>query len=521
VGDGLDLRDLCELRAADSGESPFLVTDDEEVSYAEFDRRVNSVANGLAALGVGAGSRVGLFLGNRAEFVYAWFALAKLAAEAVPVNAAFAAPELRYVLTHAGTTVLVTEPALFERAVAPVRDELGALATLVLVGGDGGVPFTDLLAESPEPPPRRPIDDGGTTFTILYTSGTTGYPRGCMLPQRYFVLNGGAICHGMAIGHADRILMPLPLFHVNAEITVVGTMVNRAAYLLRPRFSASAFWGEARRFGATAFNHVGTMITLLAKQPESTDDRAHDVRVSCGGGAPRDLIAPFERRFGVRLVELYATTESCMDTMGSAQSTGPPQPPGSAGAPVWFKEVQIQGSDGRPLPPGTVGEICTRPKLPGAIMLGYFRDPDATRTALAGGWFHSGDLGRVDDAGFLYFVDRQKHVIRRSGEQISSLEIERVLKGHPAVLEAAVVPVPDEVRGEEVKACVVLRPAAPADFDPRSLFAFCAGELAAFKVPRYVKLYDALPMTETQRIKKYELKDEQRPLENAIDRLEA
>jgi carnitine-CoA ligase len=295
-------------------------------------------------------------------------------------------------------------------------------------------------------------------------------------------------------------------------------MVNRAAYILRPRFSASGFWREARRFRATAFNHVGTMITLLAKQPPSPDDRAHDVRVSCGGGAPRDLLDEFERRFGVRLVELYATTESCMDTMGAFQSTGPPQPPGSAGGSVWFKEVQIQDPEGQPLAAGEIGEICTRPKLPGTVMLGYLDDPDATRRAFRGGWFHSGDLGRLDEDGFLYFVDRGAHMIRRSGEQVSSLEVERVLKAHPSVLEAAVVPVGDEIRGEEVKACVVLRPTAPADFDPRSLFGFCAGQLAEFKIPRYVKLYEALPMTETQRIKKYELKAEERPLENAVDR---
>jgi crotonobetaine/carnitine-CoA ligase len=464
------------------------------------------------------GSAVGLFLGNRPEFVYAWFALAKLAAVAVPVNAAFAPPELRYLLQHARTTTLITEPSFYERSVARVRDELSDVSTIVMVGGEGGVPFGELLQQPSAQPPRREIDEAGATFTILYTSGTTGYPRGCMLPQRYFPINGAAIYHGMALGEGDRILMPLPLFHVNAEITIVGTMVNRAAYILRPRFSASGFWREARRFRATAFNHVGTMITLLAKQPPSPDDRAHDVRVSCGGGAPRDLLDEFERRFGVRLVELYATTESCMDTMGAFQSTGPPQPPGSAGGSVWFKEVQIQDPEGQPLAAGEIGEICTRPKLPGTVMLGYLDDPDATRRAFRGGWFHSGDLGRLDEDGFLYFVDRGAHMIRRSGEQVSSLEVERVLKAHPSVLEAAVVPVGDEIRGEEVKACVVLRPTAPADFDPRSLFGFCAGQLAEFKIPRYVKLYEALPMTETQRIKKYELKAEERPLENAVDR---
>ena len=518
----LTLRQLCELRAGDSSGTTFLVTDEGEISYLSFDQRVNCVANGLLDLGVKRDTVVALLLGNREEFVVAWFALAKLGAIAVPVNVAFAAPEARYLLEHSGAALLVTEPELYEHAIAPVRGELEGVRRVVMVAGEPPLPgdlrFADLLAARSDPPPPVAVDALFDPFTILYTSGTTGHPKGCVLPQSYFPLNGAALCHGMGVGSSDRLLMPLPLFHVNAEITVAGAMVNRAAYILRPRFSATAFWSDARRFGATAFNHVGTMITILLKQEPGPGDRDHTVRVACGGGAPAQLISEFERRFGVALVELYATTESCMDTMGSVHSSGGAQPKGTAGSPVWFKEMAIRGPEGEFLTPGEVGQIVTRPKIPGTMMLEYFREPEATAEVMADGWFHSGDLGRLDERGALTFVDREKHIVRRSGENISSLDVERVLKEHPAIFEVAVVPVKDEIRGEEVKACVVLRQEARASFDPRELIAFCEGKLAAFKVPRYVKVYEALPTTETQRIKKVALKAELEPLAGAFDR---
>lgn len=516
------LRGISELRAVDSADKPFLILDEEVVAYAEFDRRVNRVAHGLSALGVERGTTVALLLSNREELLLSWFAVAKLGGVAVPVNVAFLAPEVRYVLEHSRAALLVTEPDLYGRAVVPVRDGLSALRGVVMAGGEPPLAsdsrFADLLAGSPAPPPPLFVDAARDPFTILYTSGTTGYPKGCVLPQSYFPLNGAAICHGMAIGSDDRLLMPLPLFHVNAEITVLGAMVNRAAYVLRPRFSATAFWDEARRYRATAFNHVGTMISILLKHEPEPRDRDHVLRVACGGGAPAQRIPEFQQRFGVELVELYATTESCMDTMGHAATPGGAQPAGSAGRAVWFKEVAIRGPGGEFLSPGEIGEIVTRPKLPGTMMLEYFREPEATAEALRDGWFHSGDLGRLDAAGYLTFVDREKHIVRRAGENISSLEVERVLKEHPAVLEVAVVPVQDEIRGEEVKACVVLRPEHRERFDPADLLASCAGRLAPFKVPRYVKVYEALPVTETQRIKKVELKAEPEPLAGAYDR---
>lgn len=518
----VDVRGICELRAHDSADRPFLVLDEEEVSYGEFDRRVNRVANGLGALGVERGTVVALLLGNRQEFLYVWFALAKLGAVAAPVNVAFAAPEAQYLLDHSGAAFLVAEPTLYERSVAPVRDALPGIRTLVSVGDGaqaaGAVPFAEVLAGSSALPAPLPLSASTDPFTILYTSGTTGYPKGCVLSQSYFPLNGAALCHGMGIGSSDRLLMSLPLFHVNAEITVLGAMVNRAAYILRPRFSASAFWDEARRFRATAFNHVGMMISILAKQPPGPGDLKHSVRVACGGGAPVDLIPAFRERFGVTLVELYATTESCMDTMGSVHAGEAAQPRGTAGSPVWLKEVAIRGQGGVFLGAGEVGEIVTRPKIEGVTMSEYFRDPEGTAEALRDGWFHSGDLGRLDEGGFLTFVDREKHIVRRGGENISSLEVERVLKQHPGVLEVAVVPVKDEIRGEEAKACVVPRPEARDSFDPAALLAFCEGRLAPFKIPRYVKVYEALPVTETQRIKKHELKAEPAPLAGAYDR---
>jgi crotonobetaine/carnitine-CoA ligase len=518
-----DLRALVADRARAAGERTFLELEESAVSFAALDERSNRVANALRALGVGRGQIIAVFLPNCAEFLYAWFAAAKIGAVIAPINSGFRSAEARYILQHTEAAVLVTTADLWREEIQPVLPECPQLHNVITLGepAERTIPFAHLLQASAEEPPPIALDGAATPAVILYTSGTTGYPKGCVLPHRYFILNGDAILDGMGIQPEDRLYMPLPLFHVNAEITLVGALLRGCTYLLRPRLSVSRFWDDVIRSGATEFNHIGAMVSLLAKEIAPGAEPEHALRVGCGGGAPVEVQRQFRERFGITLVELYATTESGMDTMGDSRRSGPdaPQRPGSAGRPVWFKHIRVVDEQGRSLPPGQVGEIATCAAEPGAVMLGYFKDPDATAAAVREGWYHTGDFGKLDADGYLYYVDRKKDLIRRSGENIASVEVERVLKTHPAVLDAAVVAVRDEVRGEEIKACVELRPGvAPESVPPAGLISYCEQHLARFKAPRFVRYYDKLPRNASQRVQKHVLRDERDPRADCYDR---
>ncbi len=518
-----DLRNLVEQRAQISGDRTFLEGDEGPVSFAALDRHANRIANALRTMGVQRGDIVVLFLPNCVEFLYAWLGAAKLAAIIAPINAGFRSVEAKYILDHTEAAVLITTSDLWRDEIRLIAADCPYLKTVMAVGEatNGPIPFAKLLEASDAPPPAVEIDGTQTPAVILYTSGTTGYPKGCVLPHRYFIVNGDVILDGMDIQRDDRLYMPLPLFHVNAEITVIGALLRGCTYLLRPRLRVSRFWDEVIRLRATEFNHIGAMVSLLAKEAPPGIERAHQLRVSCGGGAPVSVQQDLRERFGITLVELYATTESCMDTMGDSRRRGAdaPQRAGSAGRPVWFKEIRVVDEDGRVQPPGQVGEIATRATEPGTTMLRYFKDPEATAAAIRDGWYHTGDFGILDEDGYLYYVDRKKDLIRRSGENIASLEVERVLKSHPAVLDAAVVAVPDQIRGEEVKACVVLRPHLdPTAVRPAELIDFCGQRLARFKTPRFVRYYDELPRNASQRVQKHVLRSEPDPRAGCYDR---
>lgn len=518
-----DLRLLVEEQARTLGERTFLEVEDGPVSFAALDRNANRLANALRSLGVQSGHTVSLFLPNCAEFMYTWLGAAKLGAIIAPINTAFRSQEAKYILDHCEAEILVTTAELWRSEIAAVAGECAHLKKVVTLGGaEGTMSFAELFEKASEdPPPVRSLDGTTSPAVILYTSGTTGYPKGCVLPHRYFIVNGDVILDGMAITAEDRLYLPLPLFHVNAEITIIGALVRGCTFILRPRLSVGRFWEEVVRYGATEFNHIGAMSSLLLKEAPAGIERAHRLRVSCGGGAPVAVQQEFRERFGVTMVELYATTESCMDTMGDSRLGGPdgPQRPGSAGLPVWFKEVRIVDDADQPLPAGQVGEIVTRAKEPGTTMIGYLKDPQGTATALRGGWYHTGDLGRIDQDGYLYYVDRKKDLIRRAGENVASLEVERVLKGHPAVLDAAVVGVRDEIRGEEIKACIELKPGVSREAAlPEDLIRFCEERLARFKVPRFVRFYDQLPRNASQRVQKHILRNEADPRTGCYDR---
>lgn len=493
---------LVEEAASLAPDRVYLAGPEGELTFDALLRRSARVAGGLAALGVRRGDRVGVLLPNSAAYLETWLALARLGAVLVPVNTAFKAEEVAWLLAHAEASALVTLDRLYAEAVAPARARCPALGRIVTLEGQapGVAPYAGLLeSAAPAEEPRLAAED---TAAILYTSGTTGFPKGCCLSHRHYVLGGLMLRDILRAGDRDRYLCVVPLFHVAGQIALVmASLASRATLILLPGFQASTFWAEVLRHRATVFHGVGTILAILHRLPVTPEERRHTLRVILSAGHP-ELVAAMARRLGIPIVQNWGMTEGGM----TATRLEGGDPPGSIGVPVGPNELRIVDEQEREVPPGVVGEIVMRGPL---LVKEYWRDPEATARAMRGGWFHTGDLARRDEAGHYFFVDRKKDMVRRGGENIASQEVEHVLRAHPGVADAAVIGVPDPVWGEEVKAYVVLKEGeSEASTPPKSLFEFCAERLAPFKVPRYLEYRTDLPRTATHRVRKEVLRRE-------------
>jgi crotonobetaine/carnitine-CoA ligase len=279
-------------------------------------------------------------------------------------------------------------------------------------------------------------------------------------------------------------------------------MLADAEAVLHTRFSASGFWDICRREGVTAFNYMGALLMMLHKQPPQADDRDNLVRRAYGAPAPASICREFEARFGLKLIEVYGSTELGTVTLNTVEGFRV----GSCGRPVPLYEVQIQGEDGRPCPPGVDGEIVARPRQPDVMFKEYYRMPEATVKAFRNLWFHTGDRGRMDQDGYFYYVDRMKDAIRRRGENISSWEVEKVIDRIDGVQESAVFGVPSELSEEEVMTVIVPKPGAA--LRPEIILDELQERLPRFAVPRYVRFAAALPKNTSERIEKYKLREQ-------------
>ena len=308
----------------------------------------------------------------------------------------------------------------------------------------------------------------------------------------------------------DTLYTCLPLYHGNAQnLTAMPALLANAHLALGKRFSASNFWNDIRRHGATVFNFVGTMIPILYKQEPKENDADNPVRLARGGNIPPSIWKDFENRFGLTLIETYGTTE------GGSMWNMPGGKVGSIGKPPYFNEARIVDEKDQELPPGKVGELIIRPRDPGEKWVEYYKEPEATEEKVRGGWFRSGDVAYKDEEGWFFFVGRKKDAIRRRGENISAAEVELVIMSHPKILECACFGVPSELGEDDVMACIVPKPGMI--LSPQEIFSFCEKQMAYFMIPRYVEFVESLPKTPTERIEKYKLK-ETRPNENTWDR---
>jgi crotonobetaine/carnitine-CoA ligase len=482
-------------------------------TFAEAHARALRIAGGLRALGVGRGDAVALLLDNTLDFVHTWLGLSLTGAVEVPVNTAYKGRFLAHVLNDSAAETLVVEEAYLPR-LAAVAADLTRLRTVVVRGtgtlpGFRTVPFGELLIAAAAAP--APVT-GRDLVAIMYTSGTTGASKG-VLTSHAHAYTYASREDFLPPGPDDRVLVTLPLFHLAGQWAgVYGALIHGCRCVVEPGFSVSRFWDTVRAHGITLTSMLGTIAQLLAQAPPRPDDHDNPLRQAGMSPLPGDVDA-FRRRFGVE-----ATTAYGMSEIGCV-ILGPPDRirPGQAGFARAGYDLRVVDGQGRDVPPGQVGELIVRPEVPETVMLGYHGLPERTAEMWRDGWLHTGDAFTVDEEGRYYFRDRIKDALRKGGENVSSMEVERVLDEFPAVAESAVVAVPSELAEDEIKAVVVLREGHA--FDPAELIAFCVERMPYFMVPRYVEIADALPRTPTQKVQKAVLRD--RGADGAWDRAAA
>lgn len=476
-------------------------------SWNEFQDGVGRVAAALHARGVRRGDRVGILAANHPAHLLLLFGVARLGAIFVPVNPEYGVAEARYVLEHAGVCALVCTDATQDTA----RDAVSAMAPapwLANIDGErpGAMAF-DALCAVPRAPPPFPDVAPDDTLIVLYTSGTTGFPKGVMHCQRSFVLAGERQVERVRLQPDDRALCVLPLFHNNALFNITASVLAAGACLvLEPRFSASRFWRVVKDHRVTQVNVMAAISTILARRPRDEYVQGHALRVVNGSGFTQETLDVFRDDFHVPVI---------IEGLGMTEIPGAfsnpyegPHKLAAMGKPglhpdhdrTWT-QARIVDDDGRDVPAGEVGELLVR--IP-TMMQGYWRDPALTAASFIDGWFATGDLVRCDADGYFHHVARKKDIIRRRGENIAAAELDRVIGEHPGVAEAAVVPVPADVGEEEILAIVV--PRAGTALAPADIRDWCAARLAAYKVPRYIAFADSLPHTPTHKVARHVLR---------------
>jgi crotonobetaine/carnitine-CoA ligase len=501
---------LLRTRAAATPNLAFLQIGDDVFTFAALDERTDRVAAGFAALGVAKGDRVAIVAMNRPEMLELYFGLAKLGAIQVPLNAFLKGEFLRYQLAQSEARVLVVDSAA-ALAAAPLVDELPNLETVVTLDDQDSalaavrrrtVAYRELAATTGRVPDVEVGPDD--VMSIVYTSGTTGLPKGCVLSHGYYLRVGSVMNRTHELTEQDVLLTALPLFHGAARMMVVASGLLRGIpVVIEPEFSASRFFERAAATGATVAYGVGAMGIALLATPASDADRAHGLRTIMLVPFAADDQGAFRARFGVDVwAEGFGQTE-CVPI--SWNSLSGPRRRDASGRPGDDLDVAVLDDRDEPVPTGAVGEICVRPRHRHAMFEGYWRMPDETLRAFRTLWYHTGDLGRLDADGSLCFVDRKKDALRRRGENVSSLELEAAIARHPGIVEAAVHAVPSEATEDDIKACIVLT--APDSVEPRELFDFFTANLPYFAIPRYVEVVNALPKNAVGRVMKFQLKD--------------
>jgi crotonobetaine/carnitine-CoA ligase len=498
--------DLLEERAAKIGDRPFLEFKDLTFSYSEMDRNANRVANFLSSFGAGPGCGLAIVMKNSPRWLDVLFGLEKLGMYAVPVNIALRGDQLAHVIDDSDASMVVIDHDL-----VPYFDEikgrLGQIETVIVnaqgAPGEfmvpiGTVDLGEAYGTGSDASKPRVSCNPDDMITIMYTSGTTGLPKGVVYRYGDSNVKAVSVMSRFFLSRDDVYYTCYPLFHANALfLTVTPSLHAGCRVALGERFSASRFWDELRRHKVTIFNGLGAVMPILMKQPEKPNDMDNSVHAVLSAGCPADMWEEFEERFGVRIYEAYGAVDGAGVVLINL-GTGPV---GSMGKPLGSK-CRIIDSEGRDAPAGTPGELISyvgnRPST-----VEYYKNAEASSDKVRDGWLYTGDLVYKDRKGYIYFLGRNTESMRCKGENVSAYEVEQAILKHPDVLECAVYAVPSELAEDDIMATLV--PIEGKTLEPSRMPEFLADKLARFAIPRYYRIIDALPKTETHRVIKKEL----------------
>ncbi|WP_111733097.1 AMP-binding protein [Roseovarius amoyensis] len=463
------------------------------LTYAQLDSLSDSVAVHLSKAGIGRGVRVGTMLYNSIEQILIFIATVKLGGVWVPLNVSLRGEDLGHAITDSDPTLFVCE----DETLPHVRDAIAITKSgcqVAVLGHESG----DALFSETDARPATVENSAGDPSMIIYTGGTTGLPKGVLLPHFAVVAAGYRYVEAFEIRPQDRHYSVLQLFHVGGLfIGLMGPLVAGIPTHFERWFSASRFWPRVAEVGATVIDPIGTMVSVLCSTPETPADADNTVRVSLGAlsQVPKRYAESFPRRFGLGVVNVYSLTESG-GVLIINNRPGSDEPLANGLTHGWC-EISIRGKDDTPVSDGDIGEICLRPTVPHTFMMEYLNRPDATVECWRNFWLHTGDLGYVSPKGFLYLTGRQAHWLRVRGENVSAYEVEDVLSGYPGIAEVVVIGVPSELGEEDPKAFII--PEEGAEVDPEALTQWAQQRMASFKVPRYIQFVTDFPRSSTKR----------------------
>ena len=495
-----NISDMVVKQAESLGEKPVIRFYERDISYRELERKSAAMAAGLEKLGVRKGDRVCMLMDNSPEYYYAYLGIIRLGAIAGPVNCWWQTKEIEFLFKDSGAVAVIFD-SNYRTHVETVRANAPELKHFIERGGDGTFLSFEEIAEKNDQPSTVSISFDDVS-TIVYTSGTTGNPKGVLLTHGNILTNSSQAGKLANIRADDVVLCFLPLFHVNGlVITGTAPMCAGAQIVLRKGFSATEFWDCVTEYRVSIFSGVPTVYQILLNTPGSEKADLSSLRYGVCGAAPMpvETIRKFEETFKMIIIEGYGLTEA------TAGATANPidgvRKIGSIGITFEGSEIKLFDDDDNEVPRGEVGEIVIRG---GNVMKGYYNKPEETEIALRGGWLHTGDMAYADEDGYLFIVDRKKEMIIRGGENIYPKELEEIIYGHPKVQEVAVVGVKDEIYGEQVMACLVLK--QDEQLDEEEFRGWCKSNMASYKVPKYVTIRKDLPKNILGKILKKELK---------------
>lgn len=496
---------ILRQQAERAPESPFLLNDEERISYADAYERAAGYAVGLRELGVGPGDRVCLFMGSSPDFILLSLACNLLGAWWIPVNTDYRGEWLRQTVVDSDPRVLVTDVDHRSR----VR-ELEGLESIELVvkGGTGGeTALTDLAQRVPQGFAPAPAEYGDVA-AVLWTSGTTGRAKGVMQSHNNWVRSALSAAEIGGVGDGDVIYNCMPLYNSAAWVTgIYPALLSGVPCALDPAFSARSFWDRTRHYGATHIFTLGAMHMFLWGAPAQPDDADNPVRSATMTPMPEEILRPFCERFDIDAIHQGFGQSEIMLLMRRCDDGLRKWKPNALGEPATDLDVKLVDDAGEPVAAGDVGEFCVRPKEPNVIFKGYFNAPEATAASFTGDWFHTGDLGRRDEEGNYYFVDRKKDLIRYKGRSVSSMAIESIARRHPAVRDCAAFGITSEVLESEHEIMLAVVSAPGERVDPAALARFINDNAPYFFVPRYIECVEELPLTPTQKVRKNVLRE--------------